>query len=60
MEVGRPFQRRRTYQASEIYHREEEAAYQSEIDLDSDDSAVVIPVKKVANGGAYLLLRCDL
>ena len=30
------------------------------MDLDSDDSAVVIPVKKVANGGVYLFLYCNL
>ena len=27
------------------------------MDLDSDDSAVVFPVKKVANGGVYLFIN---
>ena len=35
-------------------------AKQVTMDLDSDDSAVVIPVKKVANGGAHLFLYCNL
>ena len=35
-------------------------AKQVSMDLDSDDSVVVIPVKKVVNGGAYLFLYCNL
>ena len=35
-------------------------AKQVSMDLDSGDSVVVIPVKKVANGGAYLFLYCNL
>ena len=35
-------------------------AKQVTMDLDSDDSVVVIIVKKVANGGVYLFLYCNL
>ena len=35
-------------------------AKQVTMDLDSDDSVVVIIVKKVANGGVYLFLYCSL
>ena len=40
--------------------RQPTKAKQVMMDLDLDDSAIVIPVKKVANGGAYLFLYFNL
>ena len=40
--------------------RQPTKAKQVKMDLDLDDSAIVIPVKKVANGGAYLFLYFNL
>ena len=40
--------------------RQSAKAKQVTMDLDSDDSVVIVPVKKVANGGVYLFLYCNL